>query len=133
VIRIITGLKRGEYCRQTFKENRILMVTSLFVLEILCFVKKYKGNWKHNFSIHKHNTRSKYDLHTQICNTSLLQKSVINMAVKLYTYLSSKIKKLENFNCFRKEIKLVLLKNWFYMLEGFISPSQCSNAVNYCL
>jgi hypothetical protein len=41
------------------------------------------------------------------------------MGVKLYKYLPSKIKKLENFNCFRKEVELVLLKNSFYMLEGF--------------
>jgi hypothetical protein len=92
VIRLITGLKSSELCRQTFKENRIFMMTSLYVLEIVCFIKKYKDNWKHNFSIHKHNTRSKYDLHTQICNTSLLQKDVINMGVKLYTTCLQKLK-----------------------------------------
>jgi hypothetical protein len=119
VIRLIIGLKRSESCRQTFKENKILMVTSLYVLEVMCFVKKYKGNLKHNFAIHEHNTRSKYDLHTQIYNTSLFQKGVINIGVKLYKYLPSKIKKLEHFNCFRKEMKLVLLKNSFYTLEEF--------------
>jgi hypothetical protein len=72
-----------------------------------------------NFAIHEHNTRSKYGLHTQFCNTYLFQKSVINTGVKLYKYLPSKIKKLENFKCFRKEMKLVLLKNSFYMLEEF--------------
>jgi hypothetical protein len=78
-------------------------VTSLFILEVLCFLKKYKCNLNHNFAIHEHNTRNKYDLHTQFCNTSLFQKSVMNMGVKLYKYLFSKIKKLENFNCFRKK------------------------------
>jgi hypothetical protein len=68
------------------------LVTSLYVLQAVCFI-KYKGDLKHNFAIHDHNT-SKYDLHTQICNTSLFQKSVINMGIKLYTYLPSKIKKL---------------------------------------
>jgi hypothetical protein len=119
VIRLLTSLRRSESCTQTFKENRILTVTSLYVLEGMCFVKKYKDNLKHNFAIHEHNTRSIYDLHTQICNISLFQKSVINMAVKLYKYLPSKIKKLESFNCFRKETKLVVLKNSFYTLEEF--------------
>jgi hypothetical protein len=41
VIGLITDLKRSEFCRQTFKENRILMVTSLYVLEVMCFIKKY--------------------------------------------------------------------------------------------
>jgi hypothetical protein len=43
------------------------------------------------------------------------------MGVKFYKYLPSKIKILEHFNCFRKEVKLVLLKNWFYILEEFLS------------
>jgi len=33
------------------------------------------------------------------------QVSVLNMSVKLYKYLPSKIKKLDNFNRFRKEVK----------------------------
>jgi hypothetical protein len=108
VIRLITALKRCESCRQKFKENRILIVTSLYVLEVVCFIKKYKGNSEHNFAIHEHNTRGKYDLHTQFCNTPLFQKSVINMGIKLYKNLPSKIKKLENFKCFRKDVKLAL-------------------------
>jgi hypothetical protein len=77
VITLITALKRNESCRQKFKKDRIHTVTSLYMLEVLCFIKKYKGNLKHNFAIHEHNTRGKYDLHTQFCNTSLFQKSVI--------------------------------------------------------
>jgi hypothetical protein len=76
--------------------------------EVACFIKKYKGNLKHNFAIHEHNTRSKFDKHTQFCNTSLFQNSVIHMGVRLYNYFPKKIKKLEHFNCFRKEVKLML-------------------------
>ena len=60
------------------QENRILTVTSIYVLEVLCYIKKYKGDLKHNCEIHKHNTRSKYDLHAQSRNTSLLQNSVLH-------------------------------------------------------
>jgi len=54
----------------------------------------YKESLKQNFVIHEHNMRSKYDLHSQFCNTSLFQKSVLNTGDKLYKYLPSKIKKL---------------------------------------
>jgi len=103
VIRLITGLKKRESCKQKFKENRILTVTSLYVLEVLCFIKKYKGSLMQNYMIHEHNTRSKYDLHTEFCNTSLYQKSVINMGIRLYKFLPKEIKKLDNFNCFKKK------------------------------
>jgi hypothetical protein len=42
VIRLITGVNKREYCRQKFKENRSITVASLYVLEVLCFIKKYK-------------------------------------------------------------------------------------------
>jgi hypothetical protein len=32
--------KKHEFCRQKFKENRILTINSLYVLEVLCFIGK---------------------------------------------------------------------------------------------
>jgi hypothetical protein len=78
----------------------------MYFSEVLCYVKKYRESLKQNLVIHEHNTTSKYDLHTQFCNTTLFQKSVLNTGDKLYKYLPLKIKKLYNFNHFRKEEKL---------------------------
>ena len=69
VIRMMTGLKKGESCKQKFKELRILTVTSLYVLEVLCYMKKYKGSILENSEIHDHSTRRKKDLHIQSCRT----------------------------------------------------------------
>jgi hypothetical protein len=92
----------------------------VYVLEVLCFIKKCKGHLKQNSDIHEHNTWSKYDLHTQTRNTSLLQKSVLHMGVRLYKNLSLKIRKLDNFSWFRKEVKSTLLNNSVYTLEEFL-------------
>ena len=120
VIRLITNIKRFESCRQKFKENKILTVTSIYVLEVLCFINKQKGDLKKNCEMHKHNTRSKYDFHTQSRNTSLLQKSVLHIGARLYKHLPLRIKKLDNCNQFRKELKSILLNNTFYMLEEYL-------------
>ena len=75
-----------------------------------------------NYMIHEHNTRSKYDLHTEFCNTSLYQKSVINMGIRLYKFLPKEIKKLDNFNCFKKKkVKSILLSESLYTLEEFLN------------
>jgi hypothetical protein len=81
--------------------------------------KGYEGDLKHNCEIHEYNTRSKYDLHTKSHNTSLLQNSVLHMGVRLYKHLPLKIKKLDNFNQFRKEVKSTL-SNLFYTLEEYL-------------
>jgi len=67
-------------------------VTSMYVLEVLCFIKNYKGDLKQNCEIHELNTRSKYYIHTQSRNTSVLQKGVLHMSVRLYKHLPLKIK-----------------------------------------
>jgi hypothetical protein len=41
----------------------------------------------------------------------------------LYKHLPLKIKKLDNFNRFRKEVKSTLLKNLFYMIEEFLQAN----------
>jgi hypothetical protein len=64
--------------------------------------------------------KSKYDLHTQFCNTTLFQKGVLNMGIKVYKHLPSKIKKSDNLNHFRKEVKSALLNNLFYTIEEFL-------------
>jgi hypothetical protein len=49
VIRLITGVNKHEPCQQKFKKNRILMVASLYVLEVLCFIKKVSGELEAKF------------------------------------------------------------------------------------
>jgi hypothetical protein len=82
---------------RNLKKTRILTVTSMYVLEALCFIKNYKGDLKQNCEIHEHNTSNKYDLHTQSRNTSVLQKGVLHMSVRLYRHLPLKIKKIRQF------------------------------------
>jgi hypothetical protein len=97
VVRMMIGLKMCEQCRQKFKELRILTVISLYVLEVLCYMKKYRGSVMENSVIHEHNTWRNNDLHIQSCKTSLFQKGVINTGIKLFNHLSTELKQLDDF------------------------------------
>jgi hypothetical protein len=119
VVRMMSGLKTGESCRLKFKELRILTVISLYVLEVLCYMKKYRGNISENSVIHDHNTRRKTDLHIQSCRTSLFQKSMINIGIKLINYLPAELKQLRNFQQFRKKLKSFLLNKPLYSLKEY--------------
>jgi hypothetical protein len=74
VIRIISGTSRKTSCRQIFKDYNILTVTCLYIREIVCFIKKYKGSLEQNVQVHNYNTREKMDLHVQYCRKNLLKK-----------------------------------------------------------
>ena len=119
VIRMITGLNRGESCKQKFKDLGILTVASLYVFEVLCYMKKHCKNIPQNSAIHDHNTRRKKDLHTQACRTSSSQTSVINTGIKLFNHLPPGLKHIQEFKQFRKKLKLHLLNNPLYSLNEY--------------
>ena len=72
-----------------------------------------------NSVIHEHNTRRKNDLHIQPCRTSSFKKSVINMGIKLFNHLSTELKQLDDFNQFRKKVKLFLRNKPLYTLQEY--------------
>ena len=43
------------------------------------------------------------------------------MGIRLYKFLPKEIKKLDNFNCFLKKVKSVLLSESLYTLEEFLN------------
>jgi hypothetical protein len=81
VIRIMCGVGTGTSSRQLFKDCKKLTVTSLYVLEVSCFIKNYKSSVQQNKQVHDHNTRKKIDLHVLPCNMNLYKRSVINMGI----------------------------------------------------
>jgi hypothetical protein len=42
VLRIISGVSSRTSCRGVFKDDTILIFSSLYILEVMCFIKKYK-------------------------------------------------------------------------------------------
>ena len=120
VIQKITGASKCKSCRQIFKDYRILTVTSLYILEVLRYIKRYKGSLKHDVSIQSHNTQSKLTFHVELCNTVLFQNSVVNMGIKLYNKVPESIKKLDNFKLFKEKLKSLLLSHSFYSVDQFL-------------
>jgi hypothetical protein len=109
----MSGLKSSESCRLKFKELKILTVISLYVFEVLCYMKKYRGSTSENSVIHHHNTRRKTDLHI------LFQKSVINFGIKLFNHLPAELKQPHDFKQFRKKLKSFLLNKPLYSLKEY--------------
>jgi len=103
VIRIISGVSKHTSCRQIFTDYNILTVTCLYILEIACYIKKYKDSLEQNVQFHNYNMRRKLDLHVQFCNMDLFKKSVVNMGIRLCNKVPDHIKDLENYILFLKK------------------------------
>jgi hypothetical protein len=95
VIWIISGVSKDVSCRQIFKDYNILMVACLYILEIVCYIKKYKDSLDQNVQFHNYNMPRKLDLHVQFCNMNLFRRSVVIMGIRLYNKVPDHVKKLE--------------------------------------
>ena len=116
VIRSMDGVSSRTFCRQLFKELNILMLASLCILEVTCFMRKNCQSLEQNFKVHKYNTRRKMDIHVKLHNNEVYKKSVINMGTKVYNNLPGFIKEIDDYKAFKKELKLFLHHHSFYFL-----------------
>jgi hypothetical protein len=103
VLRVIYGVSSLTSCRQIFKDYNVLTLPSLYILEVICFIKKQKVFMVKNSDIHNYNTRRK-----------------LNMVISLYSKVPDQIILREIFNSFKKELKSLLLKH-SYSVDEFIS------------
>ena len=121
VIRTMCGVGRDTSCKKLFKECRLLTITSLYILEVLCFIKKYKLEPQKNEQIHDHNTRGSQHLHIKPCKINLQKKSVINMGIRLYNKLPKNIQQEERYKSYKRKMKGFLIDNAFYSLDEYLN------------
>jgi len=58
-LQIIMGVDNRESCSQIFMDCRSLTVISLYILEVLYYIKQHNGNLTQNLNIYDGNTREK--------------------------------------------------------------------------
>jgi hypothetical protein len=105
-------------------------VTSLYILEVLCYIKKHKADLMQNINIHTYNMRKNQDFHVKFCRTTLLKKSVVNMGIELYSKVPNKLKNLASFSAFKKDLKSFLLEHSFYTINEFLSLNKKVDGVS---
>lgn len=120
-IRYLFGLRRTTHCRSYFKDHGILTLSSLYILETVCLIRKHM----HVFPArphHDYSTRnSNFDVYLPIPSSELVKKSILYSAKKLYNHLPLQLKSATSFPKFRKMAKAHLSKRPYYSVEEFLS------------
>jgi hypothetical protein len=99
-IQIISGVSKHTSCKQIFKDYNIF-TACLYVLEVVCYIKKYEDSLEQNVWFHNYNTRRKLDLHVLFCKMDLF-RSAVNMGIRLYNKVPDHIKELEENKLFKE-------------------------------
>jgi len=118
-LRIICNVGRRAHCKPIFQKLGVLTVTSLYLLELLLYVKSNLSNISTNNCIHDHFTRQNSFLRSSQCNYRVTMKSTFELGKKLYNLLPYDIKCLD-IKQFKVSLRSLLLKLSVYDIDEFI-------------
>ena len=124
-IRAIFKLGHLESCRDHFKNNNILTVNAIYVLECALFVKmNYEQLFERYEAKHNHSTRAVTDglLIPPSTHLTKVQKTMLYQCIKVYNNIPNKLKCL-TFNKFKAKLKQLLLHEVLYNIDDFFKMS----------
>ncbi|PNF17558.1 hypothetical protein B7P43_G15556, partial [Cryptotermes secundus] len=125
IIRIITGCRSRDSCRELFKKLKILPLQSQYILSLLLFVVYNKDKFKLNSDVYNMNTRQKYNFHLPSSTLSVYQKGVYFTGIKVFNNLPQSIKNLGNdTKKFKSELKNYLHAHSFYSLDEYFNVNR---------
>lgn len=118
-VRVLAGLQYKESCKEHFVSLQIMTVISLYIYEILLFVKNNLSLLKQDEISHVYETRGKHTfVRPQKHKTKIFEKSVTYNGIKLYNSLPNSLKEL-NLPLFKQKIKLFFKNNPLYTMDDF--------------
>jgi hypothetical protein len=87
IIRIITGRRNRNECRDLLKNLKILPIQSQYILSLLLFVVNNKNKLKLHSYVRHIRTRQKCNFHQLSSNVSLYQQEVNLIGLKAFNNL----------------------------------------------
>lgn len=120
IIRLIYGLKPLESCRPIFKGNRILTLTSIYILKCSMHAYRNKDSFQRNCDTHAYPTRNKNDFVIPKHTTALYEKSPYYVCVKIFNKLPNTLKEAKSLMIFRNKLKSLLYDHAFYTINEFM-------------
>jgi hypothetical protein len=93
---------------------------SIYIYEVLVYMKSNLNIFVTNSGVHSHNTRKKDDLFIVPCNTSLRKNNFNNIGLRLLNHLPQYMKKIPALYKFKNTLKRFLLEHCFYNIDEFL-------------
>lgn len=113
-IRCLCGLKKSDSCQSYFRENKILTLPFLYMLEAALYIKRNLQSLQTIGDYHSYNTRNKTKLEIVKHQISRYEKKTTYRGIKIYEKLPAGIKKEKDYNKFKSLLKAYLLEKNFY-------------------
>lgn len=114
------NLKPTDSCKPLFKKYKILTLPSLYIFEVLSFVKSNSHLFPLLSDTNPRNRRNNNELCLHSSKTALMKKSFFCMAPKIYNKIPQSYKTLTN-NLFKRKIRGLLTDKCYYSIDDFMT------------
>lgn len=117
------GIGNRESCRGRFRDLGLLTLTltSLYLYQVLKFVKKNRSDFGNFASVHSYNTRGQNDIKLVNSTSTKYHSSILGTGARLYNYLPKALKNIRDEITFERELKDFLISNEFYSVDEFMN------------
>nr|CAH7764471.1 unnamed protein product [Callosobruchus chinensis] len=119
-IRILVDAHRRTSCKTIFVSMRILTLASIYIFELLVYIKTNLTDFRSLSHSHEYNTRNGLTLEVPAHRLSKTESSPNYMSIKLYNKLPEKIKQMDLRN-YKNNIKELLLNKAYYSTKEYLS------------
>lgn len=118
ILRLIFEVNPRHSCRETFKRNKILTLTGIYLYKLLQYMHKNKDTFQRRCDIHSYPTRNNENLLINKYNHFFHKKSPIHSGKIYYNMLPAEFKAVGE-QQFKKLLRQLLTNNVFYTLLEF--------------
>lgn len=120
-IRILVNIDSRTSCKNHFKEQKILTLASMYILEVCIFVRK-------NMSLipqynRPSNLRQKNRLAVPASSLKMIHTAPFAMSIKIFNKISEEIKQENNMNIFKHRLKTFLSEKSYYSVQDFLDEN----------
>lgn len=121
-LRVMVGMGTRESCRELFRSMRIMTLPSIFIYQLLLYVRGNMENFRSLGLHHNYNTRSASLLEIPQHRLTLFEKSPDYLAIKVYNKLPPKYLTL-SINRFKATIRELFIEKCYYSLVEYLDDA----------
>ena len=116
------GLKKDESCRNVCRQLGFLTLPSIYMKEIIKYVKENESDFIKFTSVHSYETTNKDNFQLNKRNKDLVRWSPVIAGGKFYNYLPTEIKEFKhNSKIFMSKVHNFKVQSEFYDVNDFFN------------
>jgi hypothetical protein len=117
ILRILCGRRARSSCRGLFRDNNILTVPGLYILELGIYAFKNRESWTAGLNVHSYNTRQNEAIRLETHRTKRYESTPCYISKKVYNNLPGGVRSVERLDVFKIKLKQWLCEREFYSVN----------------